>query len=161
MAAYKYSYGTMGGLFKNPPEVAGKVFEELQNSETGLTAKSLVDASRDESAPLHNEFEWDDTIAAEKYREEQATCMIRHLVIVRTDIEEVRRVNDRAFVFTGSQKTGYVPLKEALVNKQWRENLLKSAHRDMQYFVNKYERLEELANVIVQMKQILSHKDAV
>ena len=160
MAAYKYSYGTMGGLFKNPPEVAGKVFQELKESDVGLTPKSLVDASRDESAPLHNEFEWNDSIAAEKYREEQASCMIRHLIIVRTDIEEIRQIKDRAFVFTGSQKTGYVPLKDALVNKEWRNNLLKAARRDMQYFINKYNRLEELTNVITQMKQILSEKDA-
>lgn len=160
MAAYKYSYGTMGGFFKNPPEVAGKVFQQLRESEAGLTPRSLVEASRDEAAPLHNEFEWDDSVAAEKYREEQARCMIRHLIIERTDIQEVRTAKDRAFVFTGRKDAGYVPLAEALVNKEWRTNLMKAARRDMNYFVSKYERLEELADVIEPMKQILSEKDA-
>ena len=160
MAAYRYSYGALSGVFKNHAEVAGKVLQKLKESEIGLTPKSLVDASRDEKAPLHNEFEWDDTIAAEKYRCEQARFIIRHLIIEEVDMEAPKHVKDRAFVYTGNVKTGYVPLKDALENKTWRKNLLDAAKRDMKYFIDKYDRLEELADVTEPMKQILSQKDA-
>ena len=160
MAAYRYSYGALSGMFKNPAEVAGKVLTQLRESETGLTPESLVDASREVSAPLHNEFEWDDTVAAEKYRREQARYIIRHLIIEEVELEEPKHVKDRAFVYTGNAKTGYVPLKDALENKTWRKNLLNAAKRDMKYFVDKYDRLEELADVTEPMKQILSQKDA-
>ena len=160
MAAYKYSYGAFSGMFKNPADVAGKVLTQLKESKTGLTPESLVDASREETAPLHNEFEWDDNVAAEKYRREQARYIIRHLIIEEVKLEEPPHVKDRAFVYTGNVKTGYVPLKDALENKTWRENLLAAAKREMKYFVSKYDRLEELAEVIVPMKQILSQKDA-
>lgn len=160
MAAYKYSYGAFSGMFKNPAEVAGKVLTQLKESETGLTPESLVDASRDENAPLHNEFEWDDNIAAEKYRKEQARYIIRHLIIEEIKLPEPKHVKDRAFVYTGNIKTGYVSLTEALENKTWRKNLLDAARRDMHYFIDKYDRLEELTNVIEPMKQILSQKDA-
>lgn len=160
MAAYRYSYGAFSGVFKNPAEVAGKVLQDLKESKTGLTPESLVDASRDEKAPLHNEFEWDDTIAAEKYRREQARCIIRHLIIEEVEMDAPKHVKDRAFVYTGNVKTGYVSLKDALENKTWRKNLLDAAKRDMKYFVDKYDRLEELIDVIEPMKQILSQKDA-
>ena len=158
MAAYKYSYGGMDSLFKNSADVAGAVCQKLSESDVGLTAKSLVDASRDEKAPLHNEFEWNDSIAAEKYREEQAANIIRHLIIVRTDTEEVRASKDRSFVFTGERKTGYVPLDKALSNEVWKTNLLKAARADMRTFVLKYNRLSELAGIINKMKGFLGEE---
>ena len=66
MAAFecRYSY-RVPGLQKAPAEVTGRVFEALANSESGLSPRTLVDASRDVNAPLHNEFEWRDDVAAE------------------------------------------------------------------------------------------------
>lgn len=148
MAAYTYSYGSVSKLFKNPAEVAGPICQKLRESKQGLTPHSLVEASRDENAPLHNEFEWDDSIAAEKYREQQASCIIRHLIIERTDIQEVRKFHDRAFVSTGENTNAYVPLDEALSNETWKNNLLTAAKRDMKIFTVKYRRLAELAGVI-------------
>ena len=158
MAAYKYSYGSVSGLFKNPAEVAGPVCQNLRET-VGLTPKNLVDASRDPSAPLHNEFEWNDTIAGEKYRQEQARCIIRHLITERIDTEQARKARDRSFVSTGEQTGAYVPLREALTNTKWRDNLMKAARRDMEVFVAKYHRLEELSGVIRKMKEILSNED--
>lgn len=42
-----------------------------------VTAAAVVDAARDESSLLHAAFEWDDDVAGEKYRLEQARNMIR------------------------------------------------------------------------------------
>lgn len=155
MAAYKYSYCGMSTFFKNSADVAGPICQALRESPGGLTPKSLVDASRDENAPLHNEFEWDDNIAAEKYREEQAACIIRHIMIVRTDIQEIRQTRDRAFVSKGENDNAYVPLNEALSTEKWRNNLLKQARIDAERFTNKYHRLTELANVIKAMNEFL------
>lgn len=158
MAAYKYSYGSLSGFFKNPADVAGKVCQNLKET-VGLTAKSLVDASRDPKAPLHDEFEWDDTIAGEKYRETQAQFIIRHLIIEETDTEEARKARTRSFVFTGEHSVGYVPLKEALTNNKWRKRMLEAAFKDMKNFVAKYNRLVELSEVIEKMKDILKEDD--
>lgn len=161
MGAYNYSYGKWGSVLKNPAEVAGPVLMELKNSEQGLNPDTLLEASRPEDAPLHNEFEWDDNVAAEKFRKEQARYIIRHLVIIHEDTDGAEEiVKDRAFVFTGEKKTGYVPLGEALSNETWKANLLKAAYKDMEYFTAKYHRLTELSNVIEAMKQILSQRDA-
>ena len=148
MAAYEYSYCGMSSFFKNPAEVAGPVCQKLRESPQGLTPKSLLDASRDEDAPLHNEFEWDDNVAAEKFREQQAANIIRHIMIIRTDIQEVRQSRNRAFVSKGENDTAYVPLDEALSNEKWKANLLKAARIDAERFVAKYNRLAELAGVI-------------
>ena len=161
MGAYNYSFGKWGKILKNSAEVAGPVLMALKESEKGLNPDTLLEASRPEDAPLHNEFEWDDTVAAEKFRKEQARYIIRHLVVIHKDTNGAEQiVKDRAFVFTGKKKTGYVPLGEALSNETWRANLLKAAYKDMEFFTAKYHRLNELSDVIDAMRRILSQRDA-
>ena len=62
---YEFKKGSRINVDAN---IAGAMCEQLENS-IGLTPKNLLDANRDEKAPLHNCFEWDDTEAAERYRE--------------------------------------------------------------------------------------------
>ena len=78
MAIYEYKIG-----MKLPvsAQVAGEVCEELEQR-NGLTPHNLVEVSRPKDAPTHDLFEWDDTVAAEKYREVQARQVIRLIVKV-------------------------------------------------------------------------------
>lgn len=54
--------------------------------ETGrLTPELVVESARDPKHPLHDQFEWDDSIAAEQFRCQQARALIRRVeVIVQT-----------------------------------------------------------------------------
>jgi hypothetical protein len=57
-----------------------KVNEELDRiyEQHGMLTKVLlVDTARDPKHPLHRYFEWDDTVAGERWRQEQALQMIR------------------------------------------------------------------------------------
>lgn len=159
MARYEFK---MPGLHKVSAEAAGRVCDYLANTPEGLTPQRLVDVSRDVNAPLHNEFEWDDSIAGEKYREQQAQKLIQHLVIVQSSIQTERQVKlekiekDRNFVSTGEQDTKYITLATALSEDKWRANLLDAARRDMQAFIAKYRRLKELTKVIDDMNDFLS-----
>lgn len=47
-----------------------------------LRPQAVVDEARDEKSPLHNAFEWDDGVAAEKYRLDQAQRLIRSFRVV-------------------------------------------------------------------------------
>lgn len=142
------------GLQKVPAQVAGEVCEWLENSEQGLSPRTLLDASRDANAPLHNEFEWNDSEAAERYREQQAGSIIRNLYIVSAE----RREEDTARAFVSvhtEQKQGtYHNLKVVLDNEAMREKLFASAKRDMQSFIAKYKTLEVLSNVIAEMQLV-------
>ena len=91
MAAFEYKF-KIPSVHKVSAQVAGEICNTLSNSPGGLTPHRLVEVSRDENAPMHSEFEWDDSIAGEKYREEQAKKVIQHLVIVKTDINTERNL---------------------------------------------------------------------
>lgn len=142
-------------LFKTPAQIAGEECERLENTPDGLTPKSLVDASRPKDAPLHNEFEWRDDVAAEMYREQQARHIICNLRIV--PVESREESVTRAFVNVRSeQKPGtYHNLPTVMQNDTMREKLFESAKREMARFVQKYETLKEIETVINEMKQFI------
>lgn len=155
MAAFKYEYSN-GFYRKASPQTVGEVCEQLEKSERGLTPQALLDASRDENAPLHNEFEWDDTVAAEKWRLEQARLLIANIRIVRSNDEQERNAyKERGFVSTPGNKGVYVGMQTALNQEKLRSYLLDQAKRDSQSFIAKYRRLQELAEVCEAMESFI------
>lgn len=151
MAAYEYK---VPGLFKCDAQVAGEICEELQNSPQGLTPETLLAVSRDESSPLHNDFEWRDDVAAHKYRLQQAADLIRCITIV-IDSNDANQQNERAFVVKPGRESAYVSLKNAISNDVWREHLLKQAKDELRWFQGKFRRLDELAGVNAEIDKFL------
>ena len=140
--------------YKTDANVAGKVCEEL-SSTVGLTPKNLVDASRAEDAPLHKEFEWDDAVAAEGYRKQQAALIISNLAIV---IEERKEEPVRAFfsLSGGFRKAGvFESTVEILSDKDKRKTLLDKACGEMKAFKAKYKMLKELEKVFEAMDEVV------
>lgn len=133
--------------YKTDPAIAGSVCEEL-NQTVGLTPENLVDASRPEDAPLHSEFEWNDSLAAEEYRRVQARLLISNLSIV---IEEQKQEPVRAFfsLHHGFKKNPgqYESTITIMSDDAKREILLKKAKNELKAFRQKYQMLSELANV--------------
>lgn len=159
MAAYEY---VTKGLYKAPAQQVGELFEQLQHSETGLTPKSVLDAARAENSFIHDEFEWDNDVAAEKYRLKQAQNMILNVrVIVRetTDQEMRNEWKERGFVCTPGGKSVYVTLQSALNNDEWHKHLMKQAKDEMESFIAKYRRLDELSEVIKAMQDVQAKAD--
>lgn len=140
-------------------DVAGRVMEDLENG-PGLTAKNLVDVSRPEDAPLHSVFEWNDSTAAELYRENQARRLIASIEIVREDVPEVEEkpVMIRAFHALRTEETeGYEHIQHIMSDEEKRNRLLELAKRDMNIFKEKYKELKELSKVFESMDEILNN----
>lgn len=140
--------------YKTSAEVAGEVCEELDRT-VGLTPQNLVDVSRPEDAPLHNEFEWDNDVAAEEWRRVQARLLINNLAIV---IEEQKQEPVRAFfsLQCGFRKNdgNYESTIRIMSDSEKRKKLLESAKRDMEAFKNKYQMLTELQDVFSAMELV-------
>ena len=141
MAVYRWKSGAHASV---PAQVAGEVCAELE-SQGNLTPSALVDASRPEDAPLHGAFEWDDVIAAKRYRETQASYIIRSVEVVMQD----GGGPVRAFVSlsTDSKHREYSSIDVVLSNADKRKAMLEQALADLDAFKRKYEQLEELAAI--------------
>ena len=134
-------------VYKTDAQTAGAVCEELSRT-VGLTKKTLVDASRPEDAPLHNEFEWRDDVAAERYREVQAAKIIRSLVIKHEAIsaEPVRAYFKIADTFES--------IESIIVSPKKTTSLLEMALRELNSFRMKYSTLSELAGVFHAIEEL-------
>ena len=150
---YQYK---VNGIHKAPAQVAGEVCAALENSSVGLSPKTLLDASRDLNAPLHNEFEWDDSVAAEHYRESQAGAIIRNIYVVKAESNE-ESPKLRAFVNAKSNtRPGtYHNVHAALEDEDMKAQLLESAKRECNSFVFKYNTLVEMSDVIAEMRKVI------
>lgn len=125
-------------------QVAGEECKRL--AEQGrLKPKSLVDESRPEDAPLHKCFEWNDDVAAEKWRETQAAYIIRSVEVTVEQSSEPTR----AFVVTVSDgERTYKDIGYVLRSSESREALLDAAKRELMAFMRKYKTLSELSDVM-------------
>ena len=108
-----------------------------------LYPEDVVNSARDPKSPLHDVFEWDDGIAAEQYRLEQARRLIRVQVI----IEPRKHKMIRAYISLTParvQEGGYTPIQTIMSNKKLYEQMKADAARELEVFNQKYARIEEL-----------------
>lgn len=131
------------------------VAEEILNIGESVTAAEIVDKARDEDTELHKCFEWNDSIAAERYRLVQAGEIIRHLVIRRT--EEQKQNNSpeiRLFHHVkcenedGESESAYKPIQYIVQNRDKYSELLQQAYADLHAFKQKYRSLKELDYIL-------------
>lgn len=142
-----------GSCIKGDAQKSGELFEQLSATEEGLTARTLLDANKPEEAPLHNDYEWNDTKAAEEWRLHQSRHFINSIAIIiaMPDKEEPELV--RAFHIV-SEAHKYEPIS-AIVNEPNKyEILLNNALSELEAFKRKYNTLKELLPVFNAINEV-------
>lgn len=133
----------VAGIFKAD---ASKVAQEISSIGKECTTKDIVNVARNVSSELHKCFEWNDSIAGEKYREIQAQQILRSLVISK-QVEDKEPVTYRLFVNTGERDGKYKPVEFVVRKQDEYEKLLETAKRELIAFKAKYSMLVELAEI--------------
>ena len=70
-----------GSCIKADPQKSGEMFERLSQTEAGLTAETLLNANRPKGTPLHEDYEWDNDLAAESWRLHQSRHFLNSLTV--------------------------------------------------------------------------------
>lgn len=130
------------GLYKADAET---VYKEITALGDSFSPADIVEAARNESSELHKCFEWDDSIAAEKYREHQARMVITQLVI-RTETTDNTPVSVRV-ISSASERNSYVPTKMLIRSEPEYADLLERAKRELRAFQQKYVAVVELQDI--------------
>jgi hypothetical protein len=127
---------------------ANKCYAEILELER-ITPEKVLERAKDENSELHKCFEWNNDVAAEKYRTIQAGNVIRMLYIKpKNEDAPPVRVLSRTF------DTVYQPTRTFLTNATEYEDLLKRALSELESFRKKYETLSELEQVFEQIDLI-------
>jgi len=141
-------------LYKVKPQDVGQYLDSISQRDGGIKPSVIVEEASELEALLHTCFEWDNTEAAQKYREDQARAIVRNLVVVHfSEDRQDDPPRTRAFVHVSTQEDGgrnprYLGIKSVLDNTQMREDLIEQAMRELKSFQAKYEGILELAELM-------------
>jgi len=145
-STYSWKKGARG-ISGIDPEIVGARLEGLAAQYGGgARAEDIVaDAREDPASPYHDYFEWNDAIAGERYREEQARDLIRHLVVIKSNGDGTPDETVRAFVLISTGEVdSYVGIRTVLSDSRMRSQMLERALKDLRVWRKKYETLREL-----------------
>lgn len=157
MAAFqsvKFSWKPGFG-YKVSAETVGAALKSIEARDGNVTSKSFLDYSRPVDSETHGMFEWDDSVAAEKFRLGQATSIINQLEVqiveVGTEPEELKLHIAPAFVNTEVKKAGvcgsFSNIVSVMSDPETRALTLHNAMRELAAFRRKYSSLSELADL--------------
>ena len=134
-----------GSRHRVSAQIAGQVCAELAQ-DGKLTACNLVEISRPQNAPLHDEFEWNDSEAAERWREQQARVLIASIVYVD---EQSNGANEpvRAYFNLRFSDPEYESIETIIRSRDKYAALMERALHELRAFREKYRILESLAPV--------------
>ena len=113
-----------------------------------LTPSLVVEEARAAGHPLHDELEWDDSVAGAEYRLQQAAAMIRSVKITLTredrpdEEHKIRAWLPAKYAGPDDAKPGqYVPTED--VGGLQRELMLRQMRRELAALERRYRGLEE------------------
>ena len=137
---------------------------EVGNANHGLLNPELViNAAREEGSVLHPFFEWDDGVAAERYRLVQARGLMRRVNVFATrrdrQTQTITLSTTRAFQSRPSQRSargGYESVADILADAEKRAELVASVYHELLAIRKRYEELSELETVWVAIDEASS-----
>ena len=132
----------VNGLYKADAET---VYSEITALGDPFSPEQIVEAARDEKSELHKCFTWDDTVAAEKWRQHQARVLVAQLV-VRAETTDKEPVAVRVISSTGARNE-YAPTVKLIEIEQSYSDMLARAINELKAFQQKYKAIKELREI--------------
>lgn len=150
-----------GSRVKGNTQKIGEFLVDYSNQHNHkITPKELVKEARNKKNPCHTHFTWDNTKAAELYRLDQARYLLRSILVIEVERENV--TYRPVFVcnrYGGQETAPYKDFVEVMKNPDERALLLACAMAEFEAFRKKYGRLVELAALFAAYDKIKNKKN--
>ena len=140
-AKWKNGYG----FYKaDAQRVAEEIMEVCSSADLNdAKPEEILEKARDEKTELHKCFEWDDAIAAERYRLKQAGNIVR-LLVIKEDQKLAEDQSETRMFYKTKEDEGYKPVELIVRKKDEYEALLERAKAELRAIKAKYSMLKEL-----------------
>lgn len=142
----KYAAMPGGVVSGKQAEIIGAELERVAKKHGCLKAAAVVTEARPKTSPLNPYFTWDDSEAAELYRQNEARVLIRSVRVVRVDIPYAEQPVVRAFLHVTATESetrfegpGYLPLARVMSSKEYSQQVLDEAMRELREWKSRYE----------------------
>lgn len=157
MATVKYVWkGGAGIKEESTAQIVGERLAQIEQENGALKAEFVVSDARSDNSPLHRFFEWDDTKAADQHRLWQARSLITHIHVKTIDQHEVKSPT-RAFVNLKPEPEAertYENIVSVMSDEMKRKRLLARAREEFNMWRNRYQNLDELADVFKAFERV-------
>lgn len=143
------------GQHNGNAQKCGEALEAIEAKNGEITPRLVVDAARESESPLHPCFEWDNSVAAEKFREDQARGVIRSIRVVFTAQEGIQAEPRRVYVNLQDEATGdrsYVPMARVLSEPELFERARAQFLREAKEFRARYREFDRLSALVLHME---------
>jgi hypothetical protein len=156
---FSWAYGHVGGV---QAEDVAQIVESLYAERGAVTPEAVVELARPMDAPLHPAFEWDDAVAAETYRENQARGLLAKLVVSyrRTDgtmtpptryVVKLQARKDEdpedETLEAATQPHVYIPIRRVMSEDVLRRKYVREAYLSVASWRRRYQDIAEFATL--------------
>lgn len=155
----KKHYEWSGVNYSVPADVVGRHFEKIEQENGVINRRLVLESAKPKDSPIHDLFEWDDTIAAESYRLSQARLLISNLNLV-IEKEEAEPLEIRAYVNISEVKEGsFINIESAFKSEESKELVMKRALQELKAFENKYRNLKIFSNLFIEIDALMERNN--
>jgi len=150
-----------GSRIKADVSVADKLVRENIEKYNGFNAEAFFRSQKANSAPLHDEFEWDKEKAWVAHNVTKANYIVRNIELVEQSASDPEReIVIRAFTSADAEEDDcrrvvYRDTVEMLKTPDGKALLLSRATSDIRIFKRKYAHLFEMATIVSAMDDFL------
>lgn len=158
---YQRKYEWSGYSYSVPAQVVGEHVAAIEERDGEVTKESFLDSARSKASPVHKLFDWDNKVAGEKWRLQQAKNILSCLRI-NIVCEDRAPIKTRAFIniVPGSNNGRFLSTELAMANLDTRTGVLTRAQQELQSFREKYSTLTELSTVIAAIDDYMKRGDS-
>jgi hypothetical protein len=141
------------------PQQIGEALMAIATENGGrLTPAATVEAARAPEHVLHRHFEWQDRLAAEAYRLDQARTLIRVIRVIDDETDVPAQI---AFLSV-AEKSGHVYYGKATIaaSIQLQALVLQQAERDLTAWEKRYSELHDICTTVRELRETIAQRRA-
>lgn len=129
-----------------------KVYREIESLGESCRTGDILEKAKDETTELHKCFEWNDTVAAHKWRMHTARNICCELVVT---VVEHQKEGPKTFRLIQKTSEGYEPMVLIAKSPDKMEELRERMRLDAIRFVERYEALDDAAAAVAELKKLI------
>lgn len=130
------------------PQTVGQELQRIRDAHDGITPKLLVSEAANPTSPIHPCFTWDDTEAADRWRQEEARYLVKSVRVLwpDSDTDEPAFIHVESSDAKHSHFSFYESTRLAVQHFSLYESAWRTARREVDSALRAMNELERIAS---------------
>jgi hypothetical protein len=138
---------------KLDPQAIGEGLEALAKDITTISPEQLIEAAKPKKSVFHDAFEWNDTVAAHRFRIEQARSLLASIGTITYEEDEPEQ--EFFSVKLPDEPRTYYTRDAVESSYELQDAALAAAERDMESFIKRYRQFENICEMATAVRDAI------